>query len=195
MDKDRRKFLEKAFKIGGISALFSLGISPAKASMIIQKFSNDGGDTTEILRPDGDTLTTNWAASSAGFYQDVSDESNSTYIYTSFQNQKIILTCADTSASAGKTITNVTIKAIIRDTAGSTVPDFYLNVGGTVYQYAMSGISGTFTEYTHSLDNSPKTGTAWTSTEINGTFVGMETANATNTTELAELWIVVTYVP
>ena len=152
------------------------------------------GASIETLRPDGNTSTANWTASSVGFYQDTSDETDSTYVYTSNQNARIILTAANTSASAGKTINSVTIKCRVRDTAGSTAPDLYINPG-SVFTYTLTGITGSFAEYEQILTVNPHTTNAWTSSEINSTFIGFDTANATNTTELAELWIEVDYVP
>jgi hypothetical protein len=164
------------------------GMNPYIAGIVQTSSENP----TETLRPDSDIVTTNWTYDSAGFYQDVSDDSDTTDIYTSNQNIRCIFTCADTSAASGKTIVKVTIYARARDTAGSTPPDFYVNPGD-VYQYTFSAITGSLATYSYEMTENPHTSSAWTSANIDSTFIGLETANATNTTELADLWLVVEY--
>jgi len=154
--------------------------------------ASGGGNPTELLRPDADSTTTDWTYTTNGYYQDVSDETDSTYIYATNQS----LTCGfyldDTSSSSGKTIVSVTLHGRIRNTTSSSIPDLLIYTNGTYY-YALSGITASFVEYTEELTENPNTSAAWTSTEIDSLYLGARTPGSANTTQVADLWVTVEY--
>lgn len=156
--------------------------------------STQNGSAVETLRPTSDGTTGDWTNTGSGFWQSVSDQSESTYMSTTLWQASSLLGLANTSASSGKTISNVTIKAKIRNTNGTAVPEiqFYRN---NINRNALASVTGSFAEYSWSMNTNPETSSAWTSAQIDAMSVGVRSANTTNATDYSEIWVEVTYTP
>lgn len=156
--------------------------------------STQGSSSVETLRPTSDITTGSWSNTGEGYWQAVSDQSDSSYMSTTNWQQSSLLGLANTSASSGKTISNVTIKARIRNTNGSAVPEiqFYRN---DINRNAISAVTGSFAEYSWSMNVNPETSGAWTSAMVDAMSVGVRSANTTNNTAYSEIWVEVTYTP
>lgn len=157
-------------------------------------FSVAGSASIETLRPDSTATVGDFTASATTIYGDTSDQSDATYVACSTYSSTFYVGIANTSASAGRTINSVTIKERIRNTSGTEVPSIRW-YGSTGHADPIASVTGDWVEYELVMAVNPETSVAWTSAQIDDMSIGTDTANTANTTQVAECWVEVDYVP
>ena len=170
----------------------------ATGTDLVQGFAYGVAASIETLETTSDIAVTNWTSTGANHYSVVADSNDATYTETAYQAQQLFLGLADTSASAGKTINKITLKCRARNTNGTEIPSFRISTDSNSYNFALSGITSSWAEYSHDLTVNPKTSAAWTTAGnagIDAMFIGFITANAANNTQVSKLWVKVDYEP
>jgi hypothetical protein len=128
------------------------------------------GDEIEV-RPNADGYSTQWDYSSSGHWQDTSDNSDSTYVYTQTEGEYEAVNL--TNVPQGATIKSVQMTWSCGVWGGSGAGeriDSYLRINSQNYQDLDREVlsDDTFTNYTGTNQTtSPATGDPWTENEVN----------------------------
>jgi hypothetical protein len=146
---------------------------------------NGAGDKSELSRYPN-TGEANW--------QDVDEETtdeDSTYVYRDAGWARDLYTLTDVSTTG--TINSVTVWSRARTLGTATGTDVRLQIrtGGSTYEGTELTATTSYADYSHAWATNPKTGAAWTWTDINALEAGVKLQKAGYQTRSTQVWVVV----
>ena len=158
---------------------------------------------TVTLRPNDNGYSIQWSISDSTHYGATSDQSDTTYVYSSTVGQTEFLNLDDPTFSDINIINWIQVYYRCRSVGGSAGPekiDLYIRSNGTdtqtdanraVNRTAFTDIAGT-----PQITN-PVTGNPWTKSEVAALQAGMivDTVGAGEEIQCSEIWVVVDYNP
>ncbi len=174
----------------------------AKSSQTTKVTPQVAADTTVTLRPAGVGSSTQWTPiPSAPNYAKVNEAvaDGATYVKSN-TNGFLDLYKIDPNTISG-TITGITVKVVTRGDSGQDPMSYiYIRTGGTNYASTgfQTGSTGSFSSSSASWTTNPKTGVAWTASDITALEIGILNSGGASTTEfryLTQEYVEVTYTP
>jgi len=176
---------------------YSLGSTTSDDWMVIVADPPD----TQTLRPNDNGYSIQWSISDSTHYGATSDQSDTTYVYSSTVGQKEFLNLDDPTFSDINKINWVQVYYRCRSVGGSAAPekiDLFIRSDNTdtetnsnviVSRTAFTDIAGT------PQTTNPATGNPWTKSEVAALQAGMivDTVGAGEEIRCSEIWVVVDY--
>jgi len=160
-----------------------------------------GNPDIEELRPNANGTYAEWAVNgtSENFaaVNETSADDDTTYVYTSTQNNRDAYNLTDTTIPGGSTINNVTIFIRARKavSAGTNI-QILTRTYDTDYFSANIGLSTSYANYSQNYTNNPNTSAAWTIAEINALQAGVKhVTSQTREARVTRVWVEVDYTP
>jgi len=184
-------------------SLVAVALSLAVLLIMLPSVVGAAPDLTPDLDPDGDTATINLSTSDGGptHYTLVSDDSDTTYVYSQANNYETDLyTLTDTTTAPGK-INSVTVNFRASAEVNGTAPSAraVISVGGTPYSSTTEHtLTTSWTGYTGVWNTNPSDGSEWTWADVNALQAGVELKKADTPPQnsmCSEVWVVVDYTP